>query len=58
MVLFSSPAQRWFKALGASVIVISLLSSFVFNYSLAIAEQIALLPIALNLLGEITEKID
>ena len=58
MVLFSSTKQRWFKALGASIIVISLLGSFVFGYSLAIAEQIALLPIALNLLGEVTEKID
>ncbi len=58
MVLFSSTKQRWFKSLGASVIIISLLGSFVFNYSLAIAEQIALLPIALNLLGEITNKVD
>jgi len=58
MVLFSSNKQRWFKALGASIIVISLLSSFVFKYSLALAEQIALLPIALNLLGEVLEKTD
>lgn len=58
MVIFSSPKQRWFKIIGAAIILFSLVGSFYFGYSLALAEQVALLPIALNLLGEITEKID
>jgi len=58
MVLFSSDKQRWFKLIGAFFVILSLVSSFIFNWNLAIMEQLAILPIAFNLLGENIGKLD
>jgi putative Mn2+ efflux pump MntP len=56
MILFSNHEDRFIKAIACFISIGVLVSSFFGHLSLAVAEQIALIPIALNLTLEILNK--